>query len=228
LSDDDEMTAGRALVVEDDSELRGVVLRVLREEGFDAAGAATAADALRSVDDNRPDILIVDIGLPDADGRDLCQAVRARGIQLPVLFLTARDAVTDRLAGFSAGGDDYVTKPFDLDELVARIRALLRRANFDGVQEVGGLRLDPVAHGASCADHTVSLSPTEFRILAALAGRQGEAVRRRELLGAGWPHGAIVHDNTLDVYMARLRRKLRSMPGAPAITTVHGVGYSLG
>src|SRR3989442_15006189 len=106
------MTEGSALVVEDDSELRGVGMRVLREEGFGAAGAATAADALQALEKNLPDVLIVDVGLPDADGRDLCQAIRARGIQLPVLFLTARDAVTDRLAGFSAGGDDYVTKPF--------------------------------------------------------------------------------------------------------------------
>jgi two-component system response regulator MprA len=131
------------------------------------------------------------------------------------------------LSGFAAGGDDYVTKPFDLDELTARLKALLRRAGAEPVLDAGALRLDPVAHAARCDGSEVRLTPTEFRLLASLAAHPGDAVRRRALVGAAWPDGAIVHDNTLDVYVARLRRKLRELEGAPAIQTVHGVGYSL-
>src|SRR6185436_20555309 len=147
-------------------------------------------------------------------------------IQAPVLFLTARDALPDRLAGFSSGGDDYMTKPFALDELIARLYALLRRASPE-VPEVSGMRLDPAAHAISCGGKTARVTPTEFRLLAALAARPGEVVRRRELVQAGWPHGAIVHDNTLDAYLARLRRKLRDLSTSAAIGTAHGVGYRL-
>src|SRR5258705_8458846 len=122
----DEMHGPRVLVVEDDAELRGVLERGLREEGFSVQAVATGFDALRQVDSAAPDVLVIDIGLPDTDGRDLCQAIRARGVQTPVLFLTARDALVDRLAGFDAGGDDYLPKPFALVELVARLPALSR------------------------------------------------------------------------------------------------------
>lgn len=221
------MAGPSILVVEDDAELRGILLRALEEHGFTPTGAATGAQALTRVDDPAPDALVIDIGLPDADGRDLCQTLRARGLAAPVLFLTARDAVVDRLAGFDAGGDDYVVKPFDLDELVARLHALLRRAGAEQAVEAGALRLDPIAHAATCGGESVPLTPTEFRLLGALAGRPDEPVRRQELLRAGWAQGAIVHDNSLDVYIARLRRKLRGLPGAPEIRTVHGVGYRL-
>jgi two-component system OmpR family response regulator len=217
----------RIAIVEDDADLRRVLVQGLREEDFQVRAFATGADLLASVERHAADALVVDIGLPDADGRDVCQALRARGLQAPVLFLTARDALPDRLAGFSAGGDDYMTKPFALDELIARLHALLRRASPE-VPEVGGMRLDPAAHAVSCGGTTTRVTPTEFRLLAALASRPGEVVRRRELMQAAWPHGAIVHDNTLDAYLARLRRKLRKLDGAPEISTVHGVGYSLG
>jgi two-component system response regulator MprA len=221
------MNDPRVLIVEDDSELRSVLQRGLGGEGFDVTTTATAAELLAHVEARVPDALIVDVGLPDADGRDLTQALRARGVQAPVLFLTARDSVPDRLAGFSAGGDDYLVKPFVFDELVARLRALLRRAGTDSALEAGPLRLDPVTHAVSCNGETATLTPTEFRLLAALVARPGETLRRRELLVSAWPAGAIVHDNTLDVYVARLRRKLRSLPGAPEIKTVHGVGYAI-
>jgi two-component system response regulator MprA len=216
------------LVVEDDEELRSLLGRGLREEGFAVEVVATGAAALDRFAKVEPNVLVVDIGLPDADGRDLCQALRARGVQTPVLFLTARDALVDRIAGFDAGGDDYLPKPFALTELVARLRALLRRVGATGAVEAAGLRLDPVTHSVSDDSQEVPLTPTEFRLLARLLANPGEAVRRRDLVRAGWPHGAIVRENTLDTYIARLRRKLRPLHRVPAVTTVHGVGYRVG
>lgn len=222
------MSFGQSIVVvEDDDELRGVLARGLREEGYSVEGVATGAALLERVDRANPDALVIDIGLPDTDGRDLCQALRARGIQTPVLFLTARDALVDRIAGFDAGGDDYLAKPFAFVELLARLQALLRRSGGDGTLEAAGLQLDPVRHVAADALGEVALTPTEFRLLARLMSRPGEAVRRRELVRAGWPRGAIVRENTLDAYVARLRRKLKQLDRSPEIATVHGVGYRI-
>lgn len=223
----EEMLGRTVLIIEDDPELRAVLGRGLREEGFDVEAVATGRLALERVEHVAPDVLVIDIGLPDTDGRDLCQALRARGIHTPVLFLTARDAVVDRVAGFDAGGDDYVAKPFALVELVARLQALVRRGGTDAAVEAVGLRLDPVTHTVRGGDVEAPLTPTEFRLLARLLSRPGEAVRRRDLVRAGWPHGAIVRENTLDAYVARLRKKLRTLEGAPEIGTVHGVGYRL-
>jgi DNA-binding response OmpR family regulator len=220
------VTAFQLLLVEDDPDLRTLLARGLSEEGFSVTAVGDGAGALARADDG-VDALVIDIGLPDADGRDVCQALRARGSTAPVLFLTARDAVTDRLSGFSAGGDDYVTKPFHFDEVVARLRALLRRSGADAAAKVGTLRLDPLVHAAVANDREVSLTPTEFRVLAALAAQPGAVVRRRELVRAAWPEGAIVHDNTLDQYVARLRRKLREISDDLTIATAHGVGYRL-
>jgi two-component system, OmpR family, response regulator len=215
------------LVVEDDDLLRGALARGLREEGFVVDAVMTGTDALERLEEVAPDGLVIDVGLPDTDGRDLCQAIRARGIQTPVLFLTARDALVDRIAGFDAGGDDYITKPFAFVELVARLQAVLRRTGGDEALEVAGLRLDPRRHAMTDGVTELPLSPTEFRLLAALLARREDVVRRRELMRAGWPHGAIVHDNTLDSYIARLRRKLKQLADAPQIGTVHGVGYRI-
>ena len=143
----------RVLVVEDDLELRLVLMRGLEEEGFSTTGFGSGRELLDGFSAETTDLLLLDVGLPDADGRDICQALRARGVQTPVLFLTARDALTDRVTGFSAGGDDYVAKPFAFAELVARIRALLRRASTDVTAEAGGLLLDPVTHAAFIGDH---------------------------------------------------------------------------
>lgn len=221
------MDAGHILVVEDDSELLELLLRGLREEGFAATGARTGHEALQRAATKHVDALVLDVGLPDADGRDVCQALRANGITAPVLFLTARDAVPDRLSGFAAGGDDYITKPFVFDELAARLRVWMRRSDVSPVLDVSDLRLDPVRHSLLVGEQSVKLSPTEFRLLAALAARPGETLRRPELISAGWPAGAIVHDNTLDVYIRRLRRKLRQAGTQVELTTTHGVGYSL-
>lgn len=217
------MTAPRLLLVEDDTDLREVLARGLREHGFAVTTAPDAAQALRLAD--RPvDALVLDVGLPDADGRDLCQALRARGVQAPVLFLTAHDRVEDRLAGFAAGGDDYVAKPFHLAEVAARLTALLKRAA-PAAPAAHGLVLDPARHAVTTGTGRVALTPTEFRLLATLLAASGVVHRRRELVRAGWPDGAIVHDNTLDQYIARLRRKLRDVGAAGTIETAHGIGY---
>jgi two-component system, OmpR family, response regulator len=218
----------RIVILEDDYELQALLERGLTEEGFETRAVGTGAELLERVDELAPDALVIDVGLPDADGRDVCQALRGRGVQAPVLFLTARDSVAERVSGFDAGGDDYVTKPFAFDEVVARLHALLRRAGRDGAVEAAGLRLDPVTHAVAAGQASVPVSPTEFRLLARLLARPGEAVRRRDLVRAAWPVGAVVRDNTLDAYIARLRRKLRELPEAPEIATVHGVGYRLG
>jgi two-component system response regulator MprA len=213
-------------ICEDDDELRGVVRSALERDGFGVRATASGAEALRSFSADPPDVLVLDIGLPDADGRDVCQALRAQGVVTPVLFLTARDALPDRLSGFHAGGDDYLAKPFALAELLVRVHALLRRRPAQAPDD-GGLVLDPAAHAIVHDGTRVALTPTEFRVLAALAARPGEVVRRAALVAAAWPDGAIVHDNTLDAYIARIRRKLRAA-GAPAgVDTARGVGYVL-
>jgi len=214
-------------VLEDDGELRSLIARGLREEGFAVTTTPSAGEFVRQLEHAAADVLVVDIGLPDADGRDVVQALRARGVTTPVIFLTARDALPDRLAGFAAGGDDYLTKPFAFAELAARVRALVKRSGVESAVEISGLRLDPSTHTASVGAEAAELTPTEFRLLARLGSTPSEGVSRRSLIEAAWPHGAIVHDNTLDVYIGRLRRKLAGLPDAPEIATVRGVGYSL-
>jgi two-component system, OmpR family, response regulator len=217
------------LVCEDDADLRRLLIRGLAAHGLRGEAVGSGGALLeRLVVGVPPAVLVIDIGLPDADGRDVCQALRARGHTQPVLFLTARDALPDRLAGFRSGGDDYVTKPFALVEVAERLHALLRRAGHDPATSASGLRLDPARHVVHAAGEEVALTPTEFRLLGVLLQHHGEVVRRRTLVDAGWPHGAIVHDNTLDAYAARLRRKLRGLPDTPDLVTLRGVGYRLG
>src|SRR3954454_19642821 len=221
-----QATAG---ICEDDDELRGTLRAALEREGYTVRTTTSGADAVGLFAIEPPDVLVLDIGLPDADGRDVCQALRARGVTAPVLFLTARDALADRLSGFHAGGDDYLTKPFALAELLIRLHALLKRSGRASTTAVGdsGFVLDPAAHALVDGDLRVALTPTEIRLLAALAARRGALVRRHELIAAAWPDGAIVHDNTLDAYLARIRRKLRDVGGDGAIETARGVGYTL-
>jgi two-component system response regulator MprA len=220
------VVTAHVVIAEDDAELRETLVRGLAEEGFAARGVRTGGELLELVGRSAPDLLVVDIGLPDSDGRDVCQALRAQGVRTPVLFLTARAALTDRVSGLNAGGDDYLTKPFAFAELLARMQALLRRARPEALP-AGPFRLDPLAHAAVAGGARVPLTPTEYRLLARLVATPGEAVRRRDLIRAAWPYGARVRDNTLDVYLARLRRKLVTLTGKRAIATVHGVGYRL-
>ena len=221
------MSLRAAGICEDDDELRGVVRSALEREGLHVRATASGAEAVRVFAEHPPDVLVLDIGLPDADGRDVCQALRARGVSAPVLFLTARDALTDRLSGFHAGGDDYLTKPFALAELLVRVDALVRRGASAPDPSPAGLALDPAAHAVVHDGERVALTPTEFRLLAALAARPGDVVRRRTLVAAGWPDGAIVNENTLDAYLARIRRKLRDAGSPASVETARGVGYRL-
>ena len=223
------MDGARVLVVEDDAALRGVVARGLREAALEVITAGDGTTALRTLGvgpETDFAAVVLDIGLPDSDGRDVCQALRARGMDVPVLFLTARDQLHDVLAGFAAGGDDHLAKPFHVSELLARLTAMIRRGAPRPVADPGGLRLDPADHGLVGPAGREPLTPTEYRILAALMGSAGQVVRRRALVAAGWPHGALVAENTLDQYVARVRRKLAAVAGdARGIGTVHGVGY---
>jgi len=224
--DDDGDVQTRVLVVEDDDNLRDVLVRGLRAEGFAVTTAVDGASALRTAMTGEFDATVLDIGLPDADGRDVCQALRASGMTAPILFLTARGNVVDRLSGFAAGGEDYLTKPFHLAELVARLRVAVRRTAASPPNgDRGGVIADPITHDVTGPAGTVSLTPTEFRLLTRLLAAPPAVVRRRELVEAGWAHGSQVSDNTLDQYVARLRRKLVDVGSDEQIVTVRGVGY---
>jgi two-component system OmpR family response regulator len=214
-------------ICEDDAHLRSVLERALQREGFRVRVAASGREAVEVFSASPPDLLVLDIGLPDADGRDVCQALRVNSVNSPVIFLTARTALTDRLSGFHVGADDYVTKPFAVAELIARIRVAARRQDTSPESPPDALEVDPVVHAVRRGERSAQLTPTEFRMLAALAARPGEVVRRQELRAAGWPDGAIVHDNTIDAYIVRLRRKLAEVASSETLETVRGVGYVL-
>lgn len=215
-------------IVDDDGALRSTLARGLAEEGFVVAFAAgRGRDVVTRI--GSVDLLVLDIGLPDADGRDVLVALRAAGFEGGVLLLSARGEVEDRLSGFHAGADDYLPKPFSFDELVLRLRALAKRRPREGggapMPRPGGTRLDHARHTLVHEQLEESLTPTEFRMLAALMARSGEVVPRGSLRSAGWPYGELVHDNTLDSFVARLRRALRETGSPATITTVRGVGY---
>jgi two-component system response regulator MprA len=209
-------------VCEDDAPLRSVLRRALESAGHDVVMAADAGELLRQLH-RSPHVVVLDIGLPDADGRDLLRALRSRGNDAPVLLLTALDGTHDLVAGFEAGADDYLTKPFDLPELLVRVQALLRRTRTE--VGAGDLVLDPAGHRVVAGTATATLSPTEYRLLARLIGAPGEAVRRHALVAAAWPHGAQVSENTLDSYLRRIRAKLVELGQPDRIVTVRGVGY---
>jgi two-component system OmpR family response regulator len=211
-------------VCEDEPALRSVLARGLRSFGHEPIAVGTAAEALRVFRHSPPRALVLDIGLPDGDGRDLCLALRAAGIDAPVLFLTARDGLHDKVAGFEAGGDDYLTKPFQLAELKVRIDALLRRASTPRTMEPGRPMLDSARHALVLEGEEVSLTPTEFRLVGRLMAEPGRVVRRHALVAAAWPMGGQVSENTLDSYVRRVRSKLDRI-GAGEITTQRGVGY---
>lgn len=220
------MGGHRILLVEDDHGLRDVLARGLRGEEFDVITAVDGESALRT-DFTGVHAIVLDIGLPDSDGRDVCQALRTRGVDVPVVLLTARREVGDRLSGFAAGADDYVVKPFAFPELVARLNAVLRRGGQSAGVEWHDLRVDPVSHALLSGTERVPLTPTEFRLLARLLATPDSVVRRRQLVEAAWPNGSIVSENTLDQYVSKLRRKLAQSGSSRAIQSARGVGYQI-
>ncbi|MCU1473531.1 response regulator transcription factor [Amnibacterium sp.] len=213
-------------VCEDDPGVLRVVEEALAADGHDVVVATTGAEALRRFQEPGFKAIVLDIGLPDSDGRDVCQALRAVGVAAPVLFLTARGGLHEVVAGFAAGGDDYLVKPFAVPELRARVGALVRRAP-ESVPAPNTVRLDPEHFSVRFEDREARLTPTEFRILAALLGRPGVVLRRQELVASAWPYGAQVNENTLDSYMRRLRQRLQDIGAEGRIETVRGVGYAL-
>lgn len=214
----------RVAVCEDDTGLRTMLRRILEAEDHEVRVAATAAELLAHLGAWQSEVLVLDVALPDADGRDVCTALRSRGVDTPVLMLTAYDGVHNKVAGFHAGADDYLTKPFEVPELVARLAALLRRSP-SASSAAGELVLDPAGHGVTRDGQQVTLTPTEFRLLARLLRSPGEVVRRQTLVDAGWPHGAMVSENSLDSYVRRLRTKLDPVGAGGRIETVRGVGH---
>jgi two-component system, OmpR family, response regulator len=223
------MPRPRVLVVEDDSSLRSLLRRGLREEGLEVTTAANGASALAAAEAH-PDALIIDIGLPDADGRDVCQALRARGARAPVLFLTARDAVSDRLSGFSAGGDDYLVKPFAFSELLARLEALLRRGAGPTTTtklRVADLELDLLTRCVRRAGKAIEVLPREFRLLEYLMRNAGHVVTRTMLLEHVWEYHFDPQTNVIDVHISRLRQKIDKGFDYQLLHTVRGAGYCL-
>ena len=215
-------------VCEDDPAIRRLLQRALTYAGHESVVAHNGAEAVKVFSTGSLDVVIMDIGLPDADGRDVVHALKANGQHAPVLFLTALGALHDRLSGFAAGAEDYVAKPFEVREVLARVEVLGNRGRQPrSPEQSAGVALDPVTHSATSPSGTVRLTPTEFRILAAITSRPGEVVRRHAVVAAGWPDGAFVADNTLDTYLRRLRLKLELIESPSAIETVRGVGYRL-
>ena len=215
----------RLLLVEDDLELADGLMSTLEQSSYAVDVVHRGHEALAACDAATYQLVILDLGLPDLDGVEVLRRLRRSGATMPVLILTARDDLEQRVLGLDSGGDDYLSKPFAFAELVARIWALLRRSATDLTIRSGELRLDPLAHAVFCGEQRVALTPTEYRLLARLLSNPGEVVRRSDLVQAAWPHGAHVRDNTLDAYIARLRRKLRPLASSPEIETAHGVGY---
>lgn len=220
----------RLLLVEDDPSLARVIERGLTEEGHAVDHAPTLARASEATAINDYDLLVLDLGLPDGDGTELCREVRASGSGTPILMLTARDGISDRVRGLDAGADDYLTKPFAYPELAARVRALLRRpkATSHPILEADDVRLDPAAHTVWRGAIMVPLTPREFSLLEFLLRHPREVCRREDLLEHVWDANYDGLSNVVDVHIANLRRKLE-MPGSvDPIETIRGVGYRIG
>jgi len=221
----------RLLVVDDDRGLRDVLRRALSLSGYEVRLAETGAQALSEVTNAVPDAMVLDIGLPDIDGLEVCRLLRREGNRLPVLMLTARDAVSDRIDGLDAGADDYLVKPFDIDELKARIRALLRRAGSESNAEGGlsfeELDLDPARHGVSVNGHFVELTRTEYQLLELLMLNPRRVLPHSLIYDRVWGYDFGPTSNALRVYVGYLRRKLEEAGARPLIHTVRGVGYAL-
>ncbi len=211
----------RLLVVEDDTFLRDGLCEMLRREGYAVDCAATCREARHLAAEKSHNLIVLDIMLPDGSGLDLCSDWRGGGLETPILFLTAKDEEVQIVRGLDAGGDDYVTKPFRLAELLSRLRALLRR-NRSPLYEKDELRIDPQTMSVRLREEQLYLTPTEFQLLSALLRSAGRVLTRKILLQTIWDDsGLYIDDNTLSVHISRLREKI----GADRIATVRGVGY---
>jgi two-component system OmpR family response regulator len=219
----------RVLIVEDELKMAGLVRRGLTEEGHAADVATTGDEALWMAEAHPYDAIVLDVMLPGRNGFETCRALRKAGVWAPVLMLTARDAVEDRVAGLDAGADDYLTKPFSFAELLARLRALVRRGGVERptVVEVGDLRLDPASRKVWRGKQEIHLSPKEFALLEAFMRRPGQALSRLQLLEHAWDFAYENRSNVIDVYMRYLRQKVDRPFGASSLETVRGVGYRL-
>jgi two-component system OmpR family response regulator len=219
----------RVLVVEDEVKMASLVRRGLTEEGHAADVAGTGEDALWMAAAHSYDAIVLDVMLPGRDGFETCRELRKAGVWSPVLMLTARDAVDDRVSGLDAGADDYLTKPFSFAELLARLRALVRRGSVERPAElaVGDLRLDPAARRVWRGAAEVPLSPKEFALLEAFMRRPGQTLTRLQLLENAWDFAYENRSNVIDVYVRYLREKVDRPFGVQSIETVRGVGYRL-
>jgi two-component system, OmpR family, response regulator len=219
----------RVLVVEDEPKMAGLVKRGLEEEGMAVDVASKGEDAVWMAGSTEYDAVLLDVMLPGLDGFEVCRRLRADEIWTPVLMLTARDAVEDRVAGLDGGADDYLVKPFSFEELLARLRALARRgaAERPAVLAVGDLRLEPATRKVTRGDVEISLSRKEFALLETLMLRPGRALSRLQLLEHAWDDNYENRSNVVDVYIRYLREKIDRPFGVDTIETVRGVGYRL-
>jgi two-component system OmpR family response regulator len=219
----------RVLIVEDELRMAGLIHRGLVNEGLVADVAANGKDALWMARAHEYDAIVLDIMLPDFDGFETCRRLRGAGVWAPVLMLTARDAVADRVAGLDSGADDYLVKPFAFAELLARLRALVRRSESERptVLEVGDLRLDPASRLVTRGDVEVTLSAKEFALLETFMRRPGEVLTRFHLLEHAWDLAYDNRSNVIDVFVRRLRAKIDEPFGCKSLETVRGAGYKL-
>jgi two-component system response regulator MprA len=221
---------GRVLVVEDDQSVRDAVARALRYEGYDVRTAVDGTDGLTHVADDDPDVIVLDVLMPGTDGLEVCRRLRAQGDLRPVLMLTARHEVSDRVAGLDAGADDYLVKPFALDELLARLRALMRRTSVTGGDQVlayADLSLDPQRRQAWRGTRELGLTKTEFDLLELLLVNQNIVVTRDTIYERIWGYEFETSSKSLDVYIGYLRRKTEAAGEPRLIRTIRGVGYTL-
>jgi two-component system, OmpR family, response regulator len=223
------MQSMRVLVVEDEVKLSGLLRRGLSEEGYSADVARTGEDALWMARSVEYDAIVLDLMLPELDGFEVCRRLRDSGVWTPVLMLTARDGVEDRVAGLDAGADDYLPKPFSFAELLARLRALARRgaAERPAVLEVGSLRLDPATHQVWRGEVELRLSAKEFALLETFMRRPGRVLSRGQLLEHAWDFAYENRSNVVDVYVRYLREKVDRPFGLAQLETVRGAGYRL-